>query len=130
MTDFADPSAGGDKLPLAELKGALAIFDVREYVEEIHTAFGESSAVRCSVTIVDGPMAGKVWGDTLIFPRVLQGALRPNVGRKVLGRIAQGPAKPGQSPPWILEAATDADKAAATALLVNNAAAAAAEEPF
>ena len=130
MTDFADPSAGGDKLPLADLLGSLAIFDVVEFVEEIHTSFGEASAVRCNVTVVDGDHAGQVWPDTLIFPRVLQGALRPNVGKKVLGRIAQGTAKPGQSPPWVLEAATDDDKKKAAALLAEAATKAAEEDPF
>ena len=117
MTDFADPATGGDKLPLDELKGALVIFDVHEVVDSITTSFGDTTAIRCDVSALDGAHAGHTWADTLIFPKVLQGSLRPNVGRKVLGRVGQGTAKPGQSPPWILEAATDADKVTANAFV-------------
>jgi hypothetical protein len=45
-----------------------------------------------------------------VFPKVLASQLRSSVGGKVIGRLGQGIAKPGQSAPWTLNAATDADK--------------------
>jgi hypothetical protein len=49
----------------------------------------------------------------------------------VLGRLGQGVAKPGQSAPWTLTPASDADKVTAGKYLEHVAAAAtAAEEPF
>jgi len=116
--DFAQPAApGGDKLDLHELNGALLIFEVTEDVEHVqtmHTQPGEkTSAIRADVHVIDGAHAGMVRRDALVFPRVLQGQLRPAVGKKVLGRLGRGVAKPGMSAPWELAPATDADLAAA-----------------
>jgi cytosine/adenosine deaminase-related metal-dependent hydrolase len=68
---------------------------------------------RCDIAVLDGDCKGDVYADTLIFPRVLIGQLRPNIGKKVLGRLGQGTAKPGQSAPWTLLASSDDDKATA-----------------
>ena len=117
--EFATPSApGGDPLDMHALLGSLLAFQVTEDIEHIQTAFTEpgtkTSAVRADVYVLDGPHTGMTRKDALIFPRVLQGQLRPSLGKKVLGRLARGEAKKGQSAPWILNAPTDADLAAAT----------------
>ncbi|KQP24315.1 hypothetical protein [Aeromicrobium sp. Leaf272] len=44
---------------------------------------------------------------------MLQSQLRGSVGQKVLGRLGQGNAKPGQSAPWLLNEATADDVAKA-----------------
>jgi hypothetical protein len=48
---------------------------------------------------------------------VLQGQLRSKVGTKVLGRLGQGVAKPGQSPPWTLVAFSSEDARKAQAYI-------------
>ena len=117
MTDFADPAAtGGDKLPLDELKGALVIFDVHEVVESITTSYGDATAIRCNVSALDGAHAGHTWADSLIFPKLLVNSLRPNVGRKVLGRVGQSTTSSGHLA-WILEPSNDADKVTANAFV-------------
>jgi hypothetical protein len=119
--EFAAPaSATGVKWE--DYKGALLLFDVKSVETGIKTTFGENDAVRADVTILDGPHAGEEYIDTLVFPRVLQSQLRPNVDKKVLGRLGQGTAKPGQSAPWKLDDANDQDRAVARAHVQKNAA--------
>lgn len=121
MTQFAEPSAPGTGISFKDYLGALLLIDVlgvEDHVPTVHSKPGEKSpAVRADVTILDGTSAGESFADTLIFPKVLQSQLKKQVGQKVLGRLSQGQAKPGQSAPWVIDAPTDADKAAATAFL-------------
>lgn len=110
MPNFRDPTTGGDKLPLDELKGALLLFSVHEQMAEMQTSFGAATPIRADVAVLDGTRKGEAFTDALIFPRVLQGNLRGAIGEMVIGRLGKGTAKAGQSAPWVLEAATDADK--------------------
>ena len=115
MSDpFATPAAPTGGIDLKEHKDALLLFTVHGVEEAIQTSYGESSAVRCDVAVLDGDHAGDEHADTLIFPKVLQSQLRKAVGQKVLGRLGQGTAKPGQSAPWILTDPTDADRKVGT----------------
>ena len=112
--EFASPaSASGIKWE--DHKNALLLFEVKSVETDIKTAFGDTDAVRADVTVLDGANLGTEVRDTLVFPRVLQSQLRPNVGKKVIGRLGQGTAKPGQSAPWMLADPTDADIATARA---------------
>lgn len=120
---FATPAASSG-FTFDDHNGALLIVEVLGVEEEIPTTFGDKPAVRATVTVVDGDHQGDVYTDTLIFPRVLIGQLRSNVGQQVLGRLGQGNAKPGQKPPWRLEDPTPADLAAAEKYVQT------AEEPF
>jgi hypothetical protein len=131
MSQFESP-ATGTGIDWADLKGALLIVDVREVVKDINTVHGTTDAVRADVTVVDGPHAGDEYTDTLIFPRALKAQTAPKVGKKVLGRLGQGEAKPGMNPPWRLADASEADYAAATQFLIANPAPAvsADESPF
>lgn len=113
MTQFSQPAASTG-IEWASLNGALLIIEPVEVVEEINTNFGTTSAVRSNVTVIDGDKAGDVYDDTLVFPKVLQSQLKSRTGQKVLGRLGQGQAKPGQSPPWMLNPATPQDEQAAT----------------
>jgi hypothetical protein len=131
MTQFRDPQSGGDKLPLDELKGSLLLFSVHEQMGEMQTSFGPATPIRADVAVLDGARKGEAFTDALIFPRVLQGNLRGAIGEMVIGRLGKGAAKAGQSAPWILEAATDADKQVGERYLTHvTAKAAADEEPF
>lgn len=117
MTDFASP-ASSDGIEWASLNGCLLIIDVTQLVKDVPTVHGVADAVRANVTPVDGPSAGASHEDILVFPRVLKSQLSSRVGKKVLGRLGQGEQKKGQSPPWVLAEATDADKAKAAAFVV------------
>lgn len=114
MTTFSDPATGGDKLPLAELEGSLLLVSPLEQMAEMQTSFGPATPIRANVAVLDGTKKGDVFDDALIFPRVLQGQLRPNIGGLVLGRLGKGQAKAGQSAPWTLATPTDADRETAT----------------
>jgi hypothetical protein len=128
---FKDPSSGGDKFPLEDLKGALLLISVHELVPEMQTSFGPATPIRADVAVLDGARKGEVFTDALLFGKLLQAALRGSVGEMVIGRLGRGIAKAGQSAPWILEAATDADKAVGERYLAHvTAQAAVAEEPF
>jgi hypothetical protein len=112
---FQQPSQG-DQVKIAELVGSLVLVYVRELRENIQTAFGPSDAVAVDLHVLQGPSAGESFENTLIFQKALIGSLRSAVGGDpVLGRVGQGTAKPGQSPPYILHPFTDADAAIATA---------------
>lgn len=120
--EFTSP-ATATGVKWADLKGALLLFDVTGYEPEIHTAFGESSAVRADLSVIDGPQSGEEYKETLVFPKGLQGQLRPRIGSKVLGRLGQGQAKSGQSAPWLLQEATETDKKTAREYLAKSASA-------
>lgn len=131
MPQFRDPQSGGDKLPLDDLKGSLLLFSVHEQMAEMQTSFGVATPIRADVAVLDGARKGETFVDALIFPRVLQGNLRGSIGEMVIGRLGKGTAKAGQSAPWILEAASDADKQVGEKYLAYaEAKAAADDEPF
>lgn len=119
MTDFANPSTATG-IDLKALLGSLLLITVHSVEEGITTTYGPSSAVRADVVVLDGSSAGETYDDTLIFPRVLQSQLKSHAGKsKVLGRLGQGVAKPGQSAPWTLTEATEADKESARKYLAH-----------
>lgn len=118
MSDqFNDPQAPGQGIDWKAYNGNLLIVDVHGVKTGIATVHGLSDAVSATVTIADGPETGRVYADTLIFPKILQSQTSSKVGSKILGRLGQGVAKPGQSAPWMLNPATDADKAQAGQVL-------------
>jgi hypothetical protein len=129
MTDLFSAPATATGLDLKALLGALLLIHVHDIEQGINTSFGSTDAVRADVTALDGPQAGETFDDTLIFPRVLQSQLKSKIGERVLGRLGQGQAKPGQSAPWVLNAATQADADLATKWLTRVAAPAAAAAP-
>jgi hypothetical protein len=110
--DFAAPSTASG-IKWADLKGSLLLIKVHGIEPAIKTVHGDTAAVRADVIVLDGSEAGTAYNDTLIFPKVLQSQVKGNVGGMVLGRLGQGVAKPGQSAPWTIDAATEADKGVA-----------------
>lgn len=114
---FASPAAAGGGFAMRDHLGSLLLIEVFAAEDGIVTVNGPASAIRGTVAVLDGEHKGEVHEDTLIWGKVLQGQLRTRVGQKVLGRVAQGNQKPGQSPPWVLLEATDADRAVGSAYL-------------
>jgi hypothetical protein len=106
---FAAPAAPGDGIKWEALTGRLVLVQPRSLEAGITTVYGVTEAVRADVVVLDGPDAGTKHDDTLIFPKVLQSQLKNRIDEKVLGRVSQGQAKPGQSAPWMLTEATEAD---------------------
>jgi len=125
---FAAPAAAGAGIVWADHNGELALIAVHSIEVGIKTAFGDNDAIRADVTFLDGPTKGETYSDTLIFPKVLISQLRSRVGQKVLGRLGQGNAKSGQSAPWLLQEASEADKKIGIAYLNNQLTSA--EPPF
>lgn len=110
MSDLFSAPSTASGITWTDLKGSLVLIKVHAIEAGIKTVHGDSTAVRADVIVLDGAKADEVYADTLIFPKVLQSQVKGNVGGMVLGRIGQGVAKPGQSAPWTLAEATDADK--------------------
>lgn len=119
MTDpFASPAPPSDGIDWTSHNGRLLLFTVGD-TDTVNTSFGEKEAVRADVAVLDGTEAGTTYTDTLVFPKLLVSQLKSRAGQKVLGRLGQGQAKPGQKPPWILAEATPADKQIGVAYLAN-----------
>lgn len=109
---FSDPSTG-DRCAPADVIGHLLIIKPTEHRTGVLTAnYGPKDAIQVDVADLDDPtQPGKVFRDNLWFNGVLIGSLRGHLGELVLGRMAQGQAKPGQSAPYVLETVPEgADK--------------------
>lgn len=117
---FASPSSPSGGITWADHKGSLLLIEPLAAETGIQTSFGSADAVRANVYVLDGPGAGQEHPDTLVFPKLLQSQLKGQIGAKVLGRLGQGNAKPGQSAPWLLEEATADDIAKAEAWVKTN----------
>lgn len=121
---FSDPSTATG-IQWKDLHNALVLVKVHAIETDINTVHGLSNAVRADVIVLDDKADGDVaegeeYTDTLVFPKVLQSQLKGRVGGMVLGRVAQGNKKPGQSAPWTLNPASDADKAKGRDYLAKN----------
>ena len=112
---YAQPAAPGERINWADLLGSLLFFDVGRLEVGIPTVHGDADAVRANVAVLDGPAAGQVFEDTLVFGRSLVSSMRGLEGREMLGRLAQGKAQAGKSAPWLLEPHTPQDQAVADA---------------
>lgn len=114
---FAAPSQGGSVRPV-DLEGHLLIVEPIEYVQSISTSFGDKDAIRVNIHDVTDEASHD---DVLLFGTALIGSLKSQVGKRVLGVLGKGTAKPGQAAPWVLDDATGDAKAvkAATAYLTN-----------
>jgi len=116
MSQFATPAAASG-IEWASLNGCLLVVEPNEVVKDINTVHGLTDAVRADVTVIDGPLGGKKYADTLVFPKALKAQLTSRVGQKVLGRLGQGQAKPGQNAPWMLNPGSPEDEQKAVTFL-------------
>ncbi len=105
---FDAPATGGGSLKPAEVEGHLLVVEPTEYVANIATSFGEKDAIRVTVHDVTD---SETHNDVLLFGTALIGSLKSQVGKRVLGVMTKGTAKPGQAAPWILQDATGEEKA-------------------
>lgn len=121
MTDLFDAPGSASGLDLNEIEGRLLLVKPLSQETGINTANGVKDAVRADVVVLDGPGAPVEHVDVLLFPKVVQGQVKSNIGtgRYNLGRLGKGVAKPSQKPPWKLADPTDADKDVARAFLAS-----------
>lgn len=131
MSMFAQPSTPGDGIKWENHKGALLLVEPLSLEPGVKTAFGDADAVKANVHVIDGAGSGEAYDETLIFPKLLVSQTKNQIGQKILGRLGQGTAKPGQSAPWLLQEATADDIAKAEAwVAANKPAVTSAQAPF
>lgn len=118
---FSTPSAPSGGIKWENHKSALLLVEPVSFEPQVQTSFGPADAVKATVHVLDGNGAGESYTDTLIFPKLLVSQTKGAIGEKVLGRLAQGQAKPGQSAPWLLNEATPEDITKAEAWVAQNA---------
>lgn len=106
MTEAFSPPASTQGIDWKDALGHLLLVSPLAVETGVQTVHGPTDAIRADITDLDN---GEEYVDVLVFPRVLQGQLRSKVGGKVLGRLGQGVAKPGQSAPWTLGEFNTAD---------------------
>lgn len=118
MTDqFTDPGTSSG-INLAEMEGRLLLIKPVRVEHGVKTSLGDRDATVADIHVLDGDDQ-ESYSEVFVWPRVLQGQLRANVGtgRYTLGRLGKGTPKPGQNAPWKLAEATDKDKTKARAFL-------------
>lgn len=102
---LSSPSSGDICKPL-DVVGHLLVVRPVEFLPDFATSLGARDAVRIDVcnlnALDDRGQPGVVYRDALWFGRMLVSGLRRQIGETVLGRMAQGVAKPGQNPPFNL----------------------------
>lgn len=127
--DPFDSPASSSGVQWEGLNGRLLMIKPLAQEKDIPTVHGNTDAVRAHIVVVDAPGGAVEYRDTLIFPKVLQANVRPNIGSSkfTLGRLGQGAKKTGQSAPWVLIAATDEDKRTAAEYLASGTPAASAD---
>lgn len=121
MTDQFDPPDKIVGIDLHHFLGALVLIRPNEVRLQQKTRFGLADATVADIHVLDGPGAGHCVRNTMIWPKVLQGALATAVGtgRFKLGRITQGEAALGQDPPWILSDPNEQDAVVARRYLAS-----------
>lgn len=121
MSEFvsAAPPSGG--INWSDHKGSLLVIEPISVETGIQTSFGPADAVKADVHVLISPTESEDYPDCLVFPKLLSSQLKGQIGKKVVGRLGQGTAKPGQSAPWLLEEATADDLAKAQEWLAKQA---------
>ncbi len=109
---FDSPSTSTTGVRPADLEGHVLVIEPLEYVSSISTSFGDKDAIRCDVHDISDKES---YPDTLFFGTALIGSFKRDIGKKLLGKLGKGDAKPGQSAPWILIDLTSNEKAVAAA---------------
>ena len=119
--DLFDGPGRSDTIDWEALKGHLILVKPLKKLDKVTTTFGDKDAIESDVHIPDGPEAGTVKRNGYIFPLVLQGQVKGNIGtgRMNLGRVGLATPKPGQKPAWILEDPTESDRETARRYLAS-----------
>lgn len=109
-TPWGGVPAASFEFGLADHDGVLALFAVGGLHRDVSTSFGERDAVRAGIVLLDGPEAGKVFEDILLFNTRVVSRLRNAPGQVILARIGMGEGKGGNNKPVELYEATPADQ--------------------
>jgi hypothetical protein len=110
---FDAPTMGSNNsVRPADLEGHVVVIEPLEYVTSISTTYGETDAIRVNVHDISEKASHD---DVLFFSTALVGSFKRDIGKKLLGKLGKGDAKPGQSAPWILIDLTTNEKAVAAA---------------
>lgn len=117
MSEFVSAATPSGGINWADYKGSLLVIEPLSFETGIQTSFGPADATKANVYALTGPDTADEYPETLIFPKLLASQTKGQIGRKVVGRLGQGTAKPGQSAPWLLEEATADDLAKAKAYI-------------
>jgi hypothetical protein len=118
--EIGKPAAGGG-IQLKDHVGALIVFVGTSLEANINTAFGPTNAARVQVVVpLDGPSAGEVYSDCLVFGKVIVPSLTNSDSDIVVGRLVMGAAKAGQNAPFMLEDPTEEEVKSVLAWLEQN----------
>lgn len=111
--EFSDaPQQNGEFLRPADIMGHLLIVFPIGYIENFPTQNSRpdrpSDAIACDVVDLDlqdpvNGQPGRLFRNQRFLQSQLIMSLRPMVGKRVLGRMNKGVAKPGFNPPWVLD---------------------------
>jgi hypothetical protein len=102
------PSPSGDRWPKDKHLDHLHVFAGGLVTEDVTTSRGPAQAAKLDVVACLDCREG--WTDQLVFGKALVPRLTSDPDAEaVVGRLGQGLAKPGQSPPWVLDDPTDDD---------------------
>jgi hypothetical protein len=113
---FDAPASSGAGVKPVDVENHLLVVEPLEHVASMTTAYGESDAIRVNVHDITDSVT---YDNVLWFPKALVSSLKLSIGKRVLGVMGKGTAKPGQSAPWVLidaSGSADAVKAATTYL--------------
>jgi hypothetical protein len=118
MSDDPFKSGSDGGAGITEYDGQVLLVTPTEYVESMKTSFGDTDAVRVDFAVLDAPEGVVEVEDTLIFQRMLIGALKRQAifnekntvdestgyPKMTLGVLVQDTdrQKKGQSAPWVL----------------------------
>lgn len=130
MSEFVSAAAPSGGITWADHKGALLIIEPLSFEQGIQTSFGTADATKANVYVLTGPDTAEEFPEALIFPKLLASQTKSQIGKKVVGRLTQGSAKPGQSAPWMLDPAGLEDIEKARAFLEKKAGPVSAAAPF
>lgn len=117
---FDEPGALS-AIKFSQHEGQLLLVTPHELQRNFDRMDGPGDVVIADIVVLDYPGGPIEYTGTVIFPKMIIGQVRRNVGkgRSNLGRVGKGEAQPKQSPPWILLPPTEADKQTARAYLAN-----------
>lgn len=121
--DLFDGPGSADVINWEDLEKRLLLVQPLELKVGVPTKnYGPKDAIEANVHVLDGPEAGSVYRNGYVFPLVLQGQIKSNIGtgRFNLGRLGKGVPKPGQKPPWTLSEPTEDEKALARKYLASD----------
>jgi hypothetical protein len=118
VTDEFTAPHRGDLYAPKDHAGELHLFFPTEWHASVPTKFSEPgkpdpAAVTTHIAFLDGPSAGVVLSDAMVFggfmvPQLKKGVPGQGEGKAVLGRLGQGQAKKGD-PPWVILDPTEGD---------------------